>query len=158
MALGRRPHERRLPAPVLARIEGRSMREEHSGCLHAARSCDRHERGLAFAGRRVGVGAGGEQALDRRGAAVLAREVERRHAVAVRRRDVGAGPDQPIGQVQIVAPHGPVESRRPIRLRRVDAGVLAQQRQGLCPIARLDGFDEPAVGSHRRLLRVERES
>ena len=54
--------------------------------FHVAGARARHERRLAVQQRRVGIGAGGQQRLHHRRAAVDAREVERRRAGIVGRR------------------------------------------------------------------------
>jgi hypothetical protein len=66
LPLRRRPHQRRLPAPVLARVDVGARLEQQRGRGDVAAAGDRHQRRFPFRVAAVGVGAGLEQRVDDR--------------------------------------------------------------------------------------------
>ena len=64
VVLGDRPHQGRLAAVFVGRIDVRARRQQRLYSLHAARARSRHERRFAFAERGVHVGSGFHQSFD----------------------------------------------------------------------------------------------
>ena len=87
----------------------------------------RHERGLAFFGGAVGVGAGLQQAFDDRGVAVLAGQRQRRDVVARGRVDVRARAEQQIRDLEVVRCTAQCERRGAIGGGGIHVGLLGQQ-------------------------------
>jgi hypothetical protein len=144
VAFGRRPHQRRLPAPRVAAVDVGAANDQRLDRRKAAGSRRRHQRGFASRERGVRIRPAFEEQLDHLAVAVDARQRERRHPVSVRGLDVGAGAHQELAGFQIVLEGRPVQRRHPVDLRRVDIGALLQERancRAIHPFRR--------VGQHR---------
>ena len=112
-----------------------------------------HQHGLAVQQRRVRVGAGVEQPLDHRRAAVGAGQMQRRRAAIVGGARARAGADQQIGDREIVAVRRPVQCGRAVAGRRVDVdwgpSGLQQRAHGL-DISAFGRLDQALVDCSRR--------
>jgi len=102
----------------------------------------RHQRGLAFRKRGVGIGTGREQHLDDRRVAGGAGEREWGDAVAVGSFDLCASANQQLGRLRVVGADRPVQRRRPVGLGRVDVNALPDERLHGRAIAGLNRVDE----------------
>ena len=124
MPLGRRPHQRSLPPRRLPRVDvvGTGVEQgAHRVRVPGARAG--HEDGLAHRGRSVGVGAGRQQPLDDRRAAVDAGERQRRDAVGVGRAGPRARVEQYVHDGDVIPPDRPVQHRRAVALGGVHVGA-----------------------------------
>ena len=96
VAFGGRPHQRRLAAPVLDRVDTRAVGQQDANGIGLSGPGAQMEGRFAERAGGVGADAGLEQTLDHRCAAVFARQRDRRDAVAVLGLGVRAGANQPI--------------------------------------------------------------
>ena len=91
MALGGRPHQRRLPAEIFFGVHIGVMRQQHLHRFHVAFARCFHQHGLGLGGgKRIRVRASLEQLLDQRAAADTHRFGQRRGSITVQRGRVGA--------------------------------------------------------------------
>src|SRR5690606_35462933 len=147
-----------LALPALPRVHVRTRLEQHPNGGHVACPRRRHQRGLAVGQRLVRIGAMGEQQLEHRGAAVLAREEERPYAVAVRRRRARSRVEKRLGDLRVVRVHSPREGRRPVRVGLIRIGTTVEKRPYGRAVLCLDGGNQCAVAGHRiRAKEQERE-
>ena len=149
VVLCRRPHQRRLPAPPFRAVRVRAAVEQQPHGVRAAGPGHGQQGGLALRGRRVGVGAGVQQQLDERGAAVLGGQGQRRRVEAVGRLGAGAGRDQRPARFDVVAERGPVQRRRAVAVGRVDVDAVRDQRAGAPGVAGPQRVDEGQVDRRR---------
>ena len=85
MSLRRRPHQRGLIVRLFLVVHAGAAHEERLDGVCVAGASARHQHGLAVERRGIRIGAGRQQALNHRGAAVRAGHVEGRSQA----RDVG---------------------------------------------------------------------
>ena len=129
MVFDDRPHQRRLRAHGVFRVDVGAPVEQQGDGLDLAGTGRGHQRGFAAGSRSVGIGAGVEQAGGGSPALpFIAARCDRRDSVSRRGLHVRAGFDQRTGSGEVVAPNGPVQRGGAIGLRRVDC--LAIGRQG----------------------------
>ena len=148
MALGHRPHQRRLAAAGRER-RVRAGLEEPSSDARRADARRSHQRRLAGEQRGVRVRVRVEQTLHHPGAAVLGGGPERRHAEVVGGVHVGAGANQEVGRLDLVPVGGPVQRRRPVPLAGRDILPLFDQRAHGAPVGPLRSVREGLVRSQR---------
>ena len=128
VTLRRRPHQRRLPAPVVFTVNTSTAGEQRLHRVERARPRGRHQRG--FPARKCGVRirAGCQEPFDQRGVSIRAGQRERRDAIPVRRFHIGARAHQQVRGLQIVLIRRPVQRRHPISLGCVHVDMLMQER------------------------------
>ena len=142
LPLRRRPHQRRLPAPLLHGVHVGAALDQQTRGVDLAGARHDHQRRLPVGVGRLDVRAGLEQRLEQRRAGDNGRLRHRRRAVVVLDVDLCAGADQPRDEIEVVALHGPMQRRRAIGFGGVDVDTLGDERQRRLAIAGLDGFDE----------------
>ncbi len=150
VVLGRGPHQRRLPLPLLLGVHARTCLEQQVDGRGVARPRREHQRRLALGPGGIGTGAALEQGIDDRDLPVRCGQQQRRHAVSVRRARLGPGPEQCVDEIRVARAHRPVQRRRAVHLRRVDVGALLDQRPHRRRIASPGRLHDPRV---RRLGR-----
>ena len=143
--LGRRPHQRGLPAPSFPRVHPLpgAVPEQGGHAVDDAGPRRRHQRGLAVRRRPVRVRPGREQRLHRRRMAPGAGQGQRGHPEAGRRVSLSPGVQQ--------EPHRRRVSRvgRPVQRRRV-VGGLRRGRAGGGEHPDDGAGDAPRRGTERR--------
>ena len=145
------PHERRLPAPTLHRIDIGSMVEQHADRRNHPGPRGRHERRLAVTADAVRIGASLQQQSQHQLAAVCGRQVDRGHPVARRGADLGSLGDQHCGDAVLVQVCGPVQRRRSVGGGGIGIRVLVQQGPDRTRVLRCDRLDE----RNTRRLRID---
>src|SRR5262249_53146007 len=101
---------------------------QYRGGLDVAGSRDRHQRGLPFGVRRVGVGTGFEQQLQHVGVGNFGGERHRRRAVVVGERDIGARTQQTSDFDNVAVVDGPLQGRAAIRIAAIHIRARSGRR------------------------------
>jgi hypothetical protein len=130
----RRPHEGRLPAPVIFTVNGRTAGQERPYRVERAGASGRHQRSLPARKGAVRVRSGLQEQLDHRAASIRAGQREWRHAIPAGSLHIGAGAHQQFRDLPIVVVCRPVQCRHPINLGCVHIDALCQERANLRPI------------------------
>ena len=152
LALRDRPHQCRLAAPALDRVDLRTAPQQRLGRIDAAGAGDDHQRGLAVRVGRFDVSAGRQQLVDDADVGEDRGLGHRRRAVVVFRVHLRARTNQPIDQIEIVMVHRPVQRGRAIGFGCVDIDALRDQRERPGAIA---GFGRIHQRRPRRAVRSE---
>ena len=149
VVLRHRAHERRLAAERLDRLHVGAVRQEQPDELHVPGLGGGHQRGFADGAGQVRVGAGLQQCVRERRAAVQRRLHERGDALVRRRVHVRAGLQQQRRGLAVVPVGGPVQRRGPIALGLVHVGALLEQDPHGGGILLLDRVRQPGVAVGR---------
>ena len=127
MALRGGPHQSRLVVRGLLRIHAGALHQQSPYRFGIATPRARHEHRFAVEHCGVGVGAGTQEPIHHRGAAVDARQVKRRRAVIVGHAGAGSSAEQDVCDGEIVHTCSPMQRGGAVALRRVDIDALTQQ-------------------------------
>ena len=141
MTFGRGPHQRRLPSPALRGVGIGTAGEQVHGIDRAGSRRD-HQRGLAVAIGRTGVGAGLEQHRQRLRVAVHRGQPQRCRAVAIGGFHVGAGANEHLDDLGLLAIDRPVQRCRAVGLRRIHIDAFLDQRADTNLVTSLDRIDQ----------------
>ena len=126
VAFGGSPHQGRLMARRLARLDGCAAGQQRIDGCDAAGTGGRHQRGLSRWQRHVRIRARGKEDCDDCRIATLTRERQWPDAVTIGRVHTRAGSNQRLSKLGVVAVRGPVQCRCAVRLDRIDVGALLQ--------------------------------